>query len=441
MSDYPNHDFFSWGGNTARGVLRKGSPLGKHTKGARLSVGLGRSYNDAALPARASDVLLNTTEDDKLQSFDEASGVLNASAGISLATLAKVFLPRGFFVPVTPGTQFVTLGGAIASDVHGKNHHRAGTIGRHIRSLVLDIGRDAPLTCSRTQNTDLFLATLGGMGLTGHILSAQLAMEPIESPWIVENNARADNVEEFLELLQSNAEHWPFTVGWIDCLSKGRALGRGVLMRGRWAKATEGPKTVPQFSAKMSLPVTAPNWALGKLSVRMFNESYFRMQHTGSERIASPYSFFYPLDAVRSWNRMYGSRGFSQYQCVIPRAAGTQPIVEILEKLASTGDASFLCVLKDFGPCGDGTLSFPMKGTTLAIDLPNKAHSAELFGQLNRVTIKSGGRIYLAKDSYTTAKDFSAMEGARLEQFQSIREKWGLRGRFSSALSRRLLGE
>jgi FAD/FMN-containing dehydrogenase len=385
---------------------------------------------------------VGTTLGDRLLSFDEQTGVLRAQAGLSLEALKRTFLNRGWFTPVSPGTQYVTLGGMVASDIHGKNHHIAGTIGRHVRSLKMRVADGRIVTCSREEHPDLFLATQGGMGLTGHILEVELTLQRIDSPWIWRESIRMPHLDEMLDALEASAEHWPQTVCWVDTLATGRSLGRGILMRGRWATPVEARPYPPREPLSPVVPIYAPEWALNDTTMKVFNNAYYwkqPMRHT--EGVVSPQSWFYPLDAIQHWNRAYGHRGFTQHQCVLPRSEGRDAVRRYVELLSRLGGSGFLCVIKDCGPSDEGLLSFPMEGTSVALDLPVKDHIQELIDTLNRFVLDHGGRIYLTKDAYTRREHFEAMEGARLERFHEVRRSWDPDAQLRSALSVRLLGD
>lgn len=416
--------------------------LARASQGAALMRGLGRSYGDSSLPSSKDPRVVNTTLADRVLAFDPARGLLRAEAGLSLYDLNWIFLSRGWFVPVTPGTQFVTLGGMVASDVHGKNHHVAGCIGAHVTRLWMRVADGRLIECSREAHRELFLATLGGMGLTGHILEVELTMQRVPSPWIFQETERIDNIDRFLEGLKEAAKAWPMTMGWIDTLSTGRQMGRGILFRGRWAEPGEAPAAAPRPGLRVRFPVELPGWALNPASMRAFNVGYYH-KHLGRVRsgIVHPETFFYPLDMIRDWNRMYGSRGFTQYQCVLPEAQGAGAVRGFLTLMTRLGGTSFLSVIKDCGPEGEGILSFPKPGTSIAVDLPLKAGTQGVVDALNRFVLDHGGRIYLTKDSLTRAEDFRAMEGARLERFQAVRRLWDPEGRLRSAQSVRLMGD
>ncbi len=343
---------------------------------------------------------------------------------------------------MTPGTQFVTLGGAVASDVHGKNHHGAGTFGRHVESLSMRVADGRVLRTDRVQHPDLFAATLGGQGLTGHVLEVTVDLERVPSPWIFQETERVPHIDRFLEALEQAGPRWPFTVGWIDCLSTGASLGRGHLVKGRWADPGEGPSHPPGELREIGFPFRLPDLALNDWTVWAFNQLYYwRQPQRWKVGVVHPEPFFYPLDAIRNWNRMYGKRGFTQHQIVIPREAGRGAIVRYLELLSRLGGASFLCVIKDCGAEGEGLLSFPRPGMSVALDLPIRADTQSIVDQLNTFAIEVGGRVYLAKDTFTRPEHFRAMEGARLDRFQDVRRRWDPELRIRSAQSVRLLGD
>jgi decaprenylphospho-beta-D-ribofuranose 2-oxidase len=403
-----------------------------------LTRGMGRAYGDAALPAPGDLRVAGSTLADRILQFDPATGEMTAEAGLSLDQLYRAFLPRGWFTPVTPGTRFVTLGGMVAADVHGKNHHVDGCFGRHVSRLRLRVADGRILTCSRTEHADLFLATIGGMGLTGHILEVTFTMARVPSPWIYQETQRVADIDAFMEALKAAAAQWPMTMGWIDCLSKGASLGRGVLYRGRWAEPHEARKDFPALQAPLPVPFMLPN---GVLNVHTARAANFALYHQPQARqaVVHPRSFFYPLDIASDWHRGYGSRGFTQYQCVLPESGGNGAARRFLEVVTGAGGASFLCVIKDCGPEGDGMLSFPKKGISIALDLPMRDGTQALIDRLNEQVIAEGGRIYLAKDALTRPEHFRAME-TRLDAFLDVRRRWDPDGRIRSAQSVRLFG-
>jgi decaprenylphospho-beta-D-ribofuranose 2-oxidase len=436
----PEPQLFAWGRLPMPGRELVTEDLSA-TRGAVLCRGLGRSYGDASLPATSSDRVVSTRLANRILSFDEEAGVLRAEAGTSLAELNRLLVPRGWFSPVTPGTKFVTLGGMVASDVHGKNHHRAGCFGAHVRSLRMRLASDDIVECSPTEDADLFDATIGGMGLLGHILEVELFLERIPSPWIWMESERVHDIDEFLAALARAALRWPMTMGWIDCLSAGSSLGRGILMAGRWAEEGERPPALPPVPTERAVPFELPNCALNRMTASMFNSLYYWRHHEPRmERLIGPDAFFYPLDAVHEWNRVYGPRGFTQYQCVLPRAAGTPAVRELLRLVVELGGASPLCVIKDCGPEGRGVLSFPMEGTSIAVDMAVTSDIQQVVDRLNELVIAAGGRVYLTKDRFTRPEHFRAME-PRLPRFEASRAKWDPNRRLRSAQSVRLFGD
>jgi decaprenylphospho-beta-D-ribofuranose 2-oxidase len=430
-----------WGRQSRLGLERRGEDLEGLGALARLSRGLGRSYGDSSLPASKDEIVLNTTLADRILAFEEQTGLVRAEAGLSLVELHRITLPKLLFAPVTPGTQFVTLGGMVAADVHGKNQHSAGNFGDHVTRLRVRVADGRVVECSPDEHADLFAATVGGMGLTGHILEVEFRLERIPSPWIVQESIRIEDVDRFQDELEASAREWPFTMGWIDAITGGESLGRGVLYRGRWATADEAKAGPPRRRRKASLPMDFPGWVLNPLSIRAFNALKYHSHMPRVQRgLVGPDEFFYPLDAIHDWHRMYGARGFTQYQCVLPRRAGKASARRVLELLSELGAASFLCVIKDFGREGRGILSFPEPGVTLAIDIPIRPDTPRVVRALNALVLEEGGRIYLAKDSFTTASELAEMD-PRVEEFRKIRDKWDPARRFRSAQSVRLFGD
>lgn len=410
------------------------------TEQATLSRGLGRSYGDASLPADSRSPVASSLGADRVISFDDATGRLRVEAGVPLRELNRLFLTRGWFTPVSPGTQHVTAGGMVAADIHGKNHHVNGTFGQHIRSLRMRVADGRILECSDQEEPELFRATLGGMGLTGHVLEVEFALEAIPSPWITMESRRYPSLDSLINGLLEASGTWPFTVAWVDCLKRGAQRGRGIVMGGRWAERGEAPPTSPPAPRETTVPVHLPGWALSETSVVLFNQLYFRKHGRGVRRkVVTPYAFFYQLDRVGRWNRLYGKRGFTQYQCVLPGDPPTSctRFFEILA--AQTG--VFLCVIKDCGAEGKGMISFPKRGISIALDVPIRGRQTQtLVDALNDLVAAEGGRIYLAKDALTRPEHFRAME-PRLEAWNAVRRTWDPRGRIRSALSVRLLGD
>jgi decaprenylphospho-beta-D-ribofuranose 2-oxidase len=403
--------------------------------------GLGRSYGDASLNGGNAVVL--SARLDRMLSFDPGTGVLHCEAAVSLAEIIEHFLPRGFFFPVTPGTKYISVGGAIAADVHGKNHHSNGSMSAFVLELNLLTASGAVLRCSPQENADVFWATTGGMGLTGIILDARLQLLPVETAYMKVCYERARDLDGALERFYENDTDYAYTVAWIDCLSRGASLGRSVLMRANHALPGDLPaklRTSPcalRARRPLLVPFTLPGFTLNNLSMGIFNNAFYA-GHPDTEKIVDCDSYFYPLDRVQHWNRVYGRRGVLQYQIALPPESSRAALVEILESLATSRRGSFLAVLKTFGPASRGLLSFPMQGHTLALDLPNTG--ADLIADLHRIdeiVLRSGGRVYLAKDSCMRPESFAAMY-PELERFREVKSKVDPQQRFVSSQARRL---
>lgn len=392
--------------------------------------GLGRSYGDSSLSER----VLCTRHLDHFQAFDQTTGLLTCAAGVSLDELLRVFVPRGWFLPVTPGTRFVTIGGAIASDVHGKNHHIDGSFCDHLTGMELLLGNGERVHVSPTDKPDLFHATCGGMGLTGVILSATLRLKPIRSSAIVETTIKAPDLDAVLTAFDANAEA-TYSVAWIDCLARGKQLGRSLLMLGEHAQ--EGPLTV-QARQPLLVPLDMPARLLNHATVQAFNTLYYRKTRAPRHTRHIPFEpFFYPLDTLSNWNRLYGRPGFVQYQFVLPKAAGVTGLHEVLERIAASGRGSFMAVLKAFGKGNDNPLSFPMEGYTLALDFKAEPAVFELLDQLDKLVLDYGGRLYLTKDARMNEATFKAGY-PRWQEFDEIRARYHAIGKFASRQSRRL---
>ena len=411
----------------------------RHTLIAR---GNGRSYGDAALNP---DLTLSMLGMDRMQAFDAETGRLTCEAGVLLADVLDTFVPRGWFPPVVPGTKFVTIGGMIAADVHGKNHHRDGSFGAHVESLTLVTADGKVRECSRSEHADLFRATVGGMGLTGVILSATFRLKPIETAFVMAETVPTRDLDETMALFEASRD-WPYSVAWIDCLARGARLGRSLVSRGTFmACGSLPPRLVreplcPAPVGRLTVPFDAPSVLLNRASIGLYNALYYRRGQVrgGAARPIHFDPFFFPLDGIEAWNRLYGRRGFVQYQCVLPRAKSSAGIVALLERVAATGQGSFLAVLKLLGPAGEGMMSFPMEGYTLALDFPVRSGTAALLDGLDEITHRHGGRVYLAKDARCAPERMR--EGyPRLGAFEATRaEAAGSPPRFASELSRRL---
>ena len=408
------------------------------TRGATLTRGLARSYGDSSLPDPRDGVVASSRLADRILAFDENTGTVRAESGFSLLQLNRAFWKRNFVAPVGPGTQFITLGGMVSADVHGKDHHATGSFGEHVSELRMRLADGDIVTASRTENPDLFRATIGGMGLLGHILEVTFRMPRVSSPWVAIETERMPDIDRYLEGLKDAARRFPFTMGWIDTLGASGNLGRGVLMRGRWATAEEARPGVPAPLVRPGLPVVLPDFTISRLTVSVFNALFYAIHsETPRRKIEHPETFFYPLDAIRNWNRLYGRRGFTQYQCVIPDAAGADGVKSFLNLLRRTGGSSMLSVIKDCGDEGEGLLSFPLKGTTVALDLPVRDDTQTIVDTLNAHLIELGGRIYLAKDRFTRAADYRRMD-KRVEAWRAVKQKYDPSGRLRSAQSARL---
>ena len=408
------------------------------SEGPVIARGLGRAYGDAALGAR----VVETRHLDRFIAFDPDSGSLTAEAGVSLAQIIDAFLPRGWFPAVTPGTRFVTLGGAIAADVHGKNHHRDGSFGAFVDSFDL-MGPDGTVrNCSRTENTELFHWTLGGMGLTGVILRATIRLRRVQSGWIRQTTIPAPSLAHALAAFEGNMDA-TYSVAWIDALATGRAMGRSLVMLGEHASPAQLPPPLRPRPFETPdprprrFPFDLPGFALNPLSVGAFNALYWRLgQRKAGTQLVPWRPYFYPLDAVADWNRLYGRRGFVQFQCALPLAASEPGLTALLKKISASGTGSFLAVLKRFG-AQDSRLSFPTEGYTLALDFPANRRALALLPVLDRITADHGGRFYLAKDARMSAETLLRTD-PRFADFTRFRTETGLSRAFVSAQSERL---
>lgn len=407
--------------------------------GTILPYGKGRSYGDSCL--NGGGTVLSTTLLDRFISFDPATGVLRCEAGVTLEEILRLVTWQGWFLPVTPGTKFVTVGGAIANDVHGKNHHRAGTFGRHVLRFELLRSDGQRLLCSPTENADWYRATIGGLGLTGLIVWAEVQLRRMSNPYILNETIRFRNLDEFFELSRASDADYEYVVAWVDCLRTGKSLGRGHFFRGNHAP--------PQFDAVplkrshlsrrhgLVVPFELPGWVLNPLTVRAFNFVYYHKQlRKRSEQLVHYDPFFYPLDSVHAWNRIYGRRGFLQFQCVVPFDRGDGAIRGILEEIGRSGLGSFLAVLKTFGDVpSPGMMSFPRPGVTLALDFANSGRKTHaLFARLDQLTREYGGAVYPAKDALMSPESFAAYFPKREEFARFIDPA------FSSSFWRRVNG-
>ncbi len=404
--------------------------------------GLGRSYGDAA--QNAGGRVIDTTSVDDVAWFDAERGHIKVAAGASLDELMRHLVPRGWFVPVSPGTRFVTVGGAVASDIHGKNHHRVGSWCDHVSELTLLTPADGQVTVGPDRDPDLFWATAGGMGLTGVILDATVTLTPIETSRLLVDTDRTANLDEVMALMESGDAAYPYSVAWIDLVATGSALGRSVLTRGRFARrheltgsAARDPLAYsPQVVA--GVPPVVPSGLLNRASIRAFNEFWYRKAPARRrDEVQEIPRFWHPLDLVRDWNRLYGARGVVQWQCVVPLEAGGA-LRRIIAGLAEARCPSFLSVLKRFGPANPGPLSFPGPGWTLSLDIPAMVSGlGPLLDRLDLEVVEVGGRIYLAKDSRLRPELVGDMY-PRLDEWRAVRDRADPNGVLRSDLSRRL---
>jgi FAD/FMN-containing dehydrogenase len=388
-------------------------------QGTTLAYGNGRSYGDSCLAA--SDHVLHARALDRFISVDWQRGRIVAEAGVTLAEILALAVPQGWFLSVTPGTQFATLGGAIANDVHGKNHHRRGTFGNHVCQFGLLRNDALPLTCSAQENPELFAATIGGLGLTGIISWAEISLIPIRSSQVDSTSVRFGGLAEFFALSSELDSQHEYSVAWIDCLAIGAASGRGVFIVGDHACYGQLEMDQP---GKLSVPFAPPVSLINRLSLRAFNETYWRAHSAKRTQSRGGYEpFFYPLDRILHWNRIYGRKGFQQYQCVIPEAVAEVVMAELLAAIAAAGQGSFLAVLKRCGTIASpGLLSFPLPGTSLALDFPQSASlERELFPRLDAIVHQAGGRLYPAKDAHMKGHDFRQAYPA-WEQLEALRD-------------------
>jgi FAD/FMN-containing dehydrogenase len=359
-----------------------------------LAYGMGRSYGDVCL--NPGGVLWTTTHQDHLLEWNPATGWLTCEAGVLLRDIQRLFVPRGWTLPVLPGTQFVTVGGAIANDVHGKNHHTQGTFGEHVRSLRLLRTDGEQIDCGPQQQPERFAATVGGLGLTGVITQATLALQPVHGLWLDTENIAFEGMTEFLSLADASVHFWEHTVAWVDALS-GRSV-RGIFTR---ANPSTGAREAPPWAAPRSLPFHPPVSLVNRHTVRAFNTVHHHLSRQRAQRMVYRPTFFHPLDAWRDWNRLYGPRGFYQYQCVVPRAVAADALPAMLQAIWASAEAACLSVLKTFGERAPaGMLSFVRPGVTLALDFPNQGDSTlRLFERLDAIVREAGGRLYAAKDA------------------------------------------
>jgi decaprenylphospho-beta-D-ribofuranose 2-oxidase len=402
--------------------------------------GLGRCYGDSSL----NNTVLSTLGLNQVLAFDAESGLITCEAGISFAEMLREIVPQGWFLPVTPGTKWVTLGGAIASDIHGKNHHVEGSLSKFVSAVKLLLADGSQVRCSPEEHPDLFWATCGGMGLTGIILEATLSLKRIETVYIRQETLKARNLEELFALFETGSSP-RYSVAWMDGLARGENVGRGLLIQGEHLPVADLPQSLshqdplkrPECSS-FTVPFPVPSGVLNRFTVKAFNTLYYhRQQAKQSTRIVSYEPFFYPLDALGHWNRLYGSRGFMQYQFVLPWTTSHEGLRQILKRIEECGESAFLVVLKVMGE-KTGILSFPMAGYTMALDFPITPGLFPLLMELDALVTDYSGRVYLSKDARMSEHTFTAGYAADIERFKAIKKRYDPDGRFQSIQSKRI---
>jgi len=413
----------------------------KLVSGGVIARGLGRSYGDAAINDGRSVIL--TERLNRFLSFDAATGVLRAEAGVTMGDVLQTFVPKGWFLPVTPGTKFVTLGGAAASDIHGKNHHRDGSFGRFVNELRMLLADGSIVNCSPTKMPELFWATVGGMGLTGVILEVTFRLIPVQTAYIHARSYEVANLGEALKVLSDPAMDDNYSVCWLDTTRTGASLGKGIVFTGHHASRNELPSTIHDVLAPhrirpgKKVPVSLP--LLSGPAVKLFNR-WYAWQNNKKDAYVSHYDqFFYPLDAIANWNLLYGSRGLLQYQVVVPAASAESALSDVLKRLQQEKLVSFLTVLKRMGPESGGYLSFPKEGFTLSLDIPVSGNPRlfTVLDEMDKKIVQSGGRVYLSKDGRMKPNAFRQMY-PRLEDWQAVKLRVDPDNIFTSDLSRRL---
>jgi FAD/FMN-containing dehydrogenase len=410
-------------------VWRSDVPPFERLPGSVLPYACGRSYGDSCL--NDGGLLLDVRRLDRLIAFDAEAGLLRCETGVTLAEILALVVPHGWFLPVVPGTRWVSVGGAIANDIHGKNHHRAGTFGAHVTRLELLRSSGERIVC--VPDEALFQATIGGLGLTGLVTWAEIRLTRIAGPGIAMERIRFPGLDAFFELAAED-HAFEYTVAWVDCLARGSRLGRGIYMRGDHAPF-DGPAPSPLGAARLTVPVDAPAGLLNRVTLALFNEAYYRGQLAGRRRSVVPYApFFFPLDGVGDWTRLYGPQGFVQYQCVVPGAPDAGPIRTIFERIARSGEPASLGVLKRFGAArSPGMLSFPREGTTLAVDFAVRGDRPfALLDDLDAIVREAGGAVYPAKDARMSPESFRAFF-PQLDRFRPHQDP-----KFSSSFWRRV---
>lgn len=389
-----------------------------------------RSYGDAAL----ASFYLPMLKQNRLIAFDKKTGLLTCESGVLLSDIIEVFLPRGWFLTVTPGTKLITVGGAVASDVHGKNHHIQGCFSECVECVELLLPNNQTKTCSRSENVELFHATCGGMGLTGVITQVSFYLKPVQSQWIEQTTIKTANLKQTFEAFEQ-CQDSPYSVAWIDCLAKGESLGRSLLMIGDFAQNGD---LRYQPKKTLTVPLEFPSFVLNSYSVKAFNTLYYNnAAKVESQQRVGIDGFFYPLDAIHHWNRIYGKHGFVQFQFILPKEVSFDGLEAVLKRISQSGMGSFLAVLKLYGAENHNWLSFPMEGHSLALDFKMQSGLVDFIRELTDQVVELGGRVYLAKDALLTREQFE-QSYPKVEQFRALRKEMGLDAHFQSHLSQRL---
>lgn len=392
--------------------------------------GNGRSYGDSALNQHQ----IHVRSYNYFLDFDSETGILHCQAGVLLSEILETFIPRGWFVSVTPGTKLITVGGAIASDVHGKNHHVQGSFSDSIVEFTMMLSNGEIIVCSHTKNSELFQATCGGMGLTGIIIDAKIKLLPINSSMIDQITIKTKNIQDTFETFEKYKDY-TYSVAWIDCMAKGDSLGRCLLMVGE--HADDGNLDYVNTN-KISIPFHFPSFTLNNFTVKSFNNLYYaKVRKLVSQQKVSIDNFFYPLDAIANWNRIYGKNGFTQYQFVLPLEKSYDGLEKILSKIAASGKGSFLAVLKLFGKANANWLSFPMEGYTLALDFKIEPGLFDLLNELDKIVLQHDGRFYLSKDVRISKETFEAGY-KHIDKFRQFRKNYKMDQKFHSLQSKRV---
>ncbi|MFH2060974.1 MAG: FAD-binding oxidoreductase [Pseudomonadota bacterium] len=395
-----------------------------------IAYGNGRSYGDSALNKN----IIHTRPHNLFLNFDEKKGLLHIQAGVLLSEILDIFVPRGWFLKVTPGTKLITIGGAIASDVHGKNHHVEGCFSECVNMLNLMLPDGKIIQCSKHQNSELFRATCGGMGLTGIIIDARISLRKIHSKFIDQTTIKTKNLKETFEAFEQYREK-PYTVAWIDCFAKDDNIGKCLLMVGDFCNDDQLEYTPKK---NFNIPMNFPSFVLNTLSIKAFNRLYYgRTKKRLVRQKVNIDAFFYPLDAINNWNRIYGKNGFIQYQFILPKKSSFSGLNEMLRSISDSGRGSFLAVLKLYGPANDNYLSFPMEGYSLALDFKIEKGLFQFLDKLDEIVLSHGGRIYLAKDARVSKKIFEQGYPG-IDKFRALRKEYSMDEKFNSLQSKRI---